>query len=209
MRDIVTDENGNLIDELANKNAEIKAALQEVLDSFLEERAKMAVAKRAEKLGYRFTKQLWGELIRYSPMSVADFVGIDYDTLNDIWIHYMELTAFYNRYFEIADNKQLFCAYAGINTRQYSQLEKHEDEDIRNLVKAMNDAFVGLGFIAAESGNADVKGVSQRLKASNDAGHSVMSATEERVIEQVGGGMSLSELDERMAKKGITVIENT
>ena len=206
MRDIVLDEHYEIVDELGEKNDEIKQALQEVLDAFLEERVKMSMAKRAEKLGYRFCKQLWGELIKYPPMSVADFIALDYDSLNDIWVHYMELTAYYNRYFEIADNKQLFCAYAGINTRQYSQLERHEDEDIRNLVKSMNDAFIGLGFVIGESGNADVKGVSQRLKASNDAGHSVMSATEERVVEQVGA-ISEAELNKRLERNGIILID--
>lgn len=200
--DIVTDDNGNVIDELENRNDDIKNALKFVLKEFLEEKEHNRTSKQKEKLGYRFSKQLFLELLRYPPMSVDKFANIDYETLNDYWLHYLSLTAYYNRYFEIVDNKQLLCAFCGINTRQYSQLEDSEDEDIRNLMNSINATFVGLGFIAAESGNADVKGVNQRLRASNEAGHSMMTATEEKVIKQ-SDGMTDVEFQSRLARKGI------
>ena len=162
--------------------------------------------KRNEKLGYRFSKQLLLELSKYPPMSVEKFTNLDYDALNDIWIHYLQLTAYYNRYFEIVDNKQLFQCYAQINSRQYSILEKSEDEDIRNLMISINSAFIGLGFIAAESGNADVKGVNQRLRSSGEAGHSVVTAAEEKVIES-NMGMSDIELTNRLAQRGIELLK--
>ena len=206
MRDVIVDENGNVVDELANRNEEIKARLAEILGEFLAERDEMKALKKATKLGYRFSKQLYYELSKYPPMSVEKFAKLDYDTLNDYWRKYLSLTAYYNRYFEIVDNKQLFCIFAGLNSRQYSQLEKSDDEDIRNLMNSINSAFVGLGFIAAESGNADVKGVNQRLRSSGEAGHSVVTAAEEKVIEQ-NMGMSDVELTNRLAQRGIKLLK--
>ena len=204
MKKIVLDESGNPIDELADRNEEIKANLAEVLEEFKTEQNANRALKRNEKLGYRFSKQLFLELSKYPPMSIDRFLELDYDDINDIWQKYLELTAYYNRYFEIVDNKQLLCAFAGLNSRQYSQLEKSDDEDIRNLMNSINSAFIGLGFIAAESGNADVKGVNQRLRSSGEAGHSVVTAAEEKVIEQ-GMQMTDDELSKRLLKRGITI----
>ena len=206
MKNIVTDLYGNVIDELALRNEEIKQELAPILEEFLVERDEMKALKKATKLGYRFTKQLYYVLSKYPIMSVEDFANIDYDTLNDYWQKYSELTAYYNRYFEIVDNKQLFECFMRINSRQYSQLEKSDDEDIRNLMNSINSAFIGLGFIAAESGNADVKGVNQRLRSSGEAGHSVVTAAEEKVIEQ-GLGMTDDELTKKLLKRGITVVD--
>ena len=206
MKKIVLDESGNPIDELAERNEEIKANLAEVLEEFKTEQNANRALKRNEKLGYRFSKQLFLELSKYPPMSIDRFLELDYDDINDIWQKYLELTAYYNRYFEIVDNKQLLCAFAGLNSRQYSQLEKSDDEDIRNLMNSINSAFIGLGFIAAESGNADVKGVNQRLRSSGEAGHSVVTAAEEKVIEQ-GMQMTDDELSKRLLKRGITIID--
>ena len=204
MKKIVIDENGNPIDELEERNETIKLALAEILEEFKNEKNENRVLKSREKLGYRFAKQLYLELAKYPPMSVERFVNLDYDDLNDYWVHYLMLTAYYNRFFEIVDNKQLFCAYTGLNTRQYAQLEQSEDEDIRNLMNSINGAFLGLGFVAAESGNADVKGVNQRLRASNEAGHSMMTATEEKVIER-SEDLTEFEFAQRLAQKGIKV----
>lgn len=206
MKKIVLDENGNVVDELEVKNNEIKAKLEVVLREFLDERDEMKALKKATKLGYRFTKQLYYEFAKYPPMNIDDFTSLDYDILNDLWLHYLDLTAYYNRYFEIVDNKQLWCAYSGLNSRQYSQLEKSDDEDIRNLMNSINSAFIGLGFIAAESGNADVKGVNQRLRSSGEAGHSVVTAAEEKVIEQ-GMGMTKDELSKKLLQRGIVIID--
>lgn len=206
MKNVVVDENGNVVDELALRNEEIKKNLAEILGEFRGEKEAMALLKKSPKLGYRFTKQIYYVLSKYPIMSVEDFANIDYDTLNDYWQKYNELTAYYNRYFEIVDNKQLFECFMRINSRQYSQLEKSDDEDIRNLMNSINSAFIGLGFIAAESGNADVKGVNQRLRSSGEAGHSVVTAAEEKVIEQ-GMGMTDDELAKKLLKRGITIID--
>lgn len=208
MKKITVDENGNVIDELALRNEEIKGNLAEILGEFLAEKDEMKALKKATKLGYRFSKQLYYELAKYPPMSIEDFTSLEYEDIDDYWQKYLELTAYYNRYFEIVDNKQLFERYMGINSRQYLQLEKSDDEDIRNLMNSINSAFIGLGFIAAESGNADVKGVNQRLRSSGEAGHSVVTAAEEKVIEQ-GIGMTDDELAKNLLQRGIAIIGET
>ena len=208
MKKIVIDDKGNAIDELALRNDEIKGNLAEILSEFLAEKDEMKALKKATKLGYRFSKQLYYELAKYPPMSIEDFTSLEYEDIDDYWQKYLELTAYYNRYFEIVDNKQLFERYMGINSRQYLQLEKSDDEDIRNLMNSINSAFIGLGFIAAESGNADVKGVNQRLRSSGEAGHSVVTAAEEKVIEQ-GMGMTDDELAKNLLQRGIAIIGET
>jgi hypothetical protein len=153
-----------------------------VLNEFLKERDASVYAKRPPKLGYRFTKQIYLVLAGYGQMSAEKFVSLDYDDIHAYWLKYLELTAYYNRYFEIVDNKQLLCAFMGINTRQYTELEKSEDEDIRALMNSINSTFVGLGFVATESGNADSRAVNARLRANGEAGHSVITATEDKII---------------------------
>ena len=195
---IVLDENGNPIDELKIRNEAIRQTLEPVLNEFLKERDASAYAKRPPKLGYRFTKQIYLVLAGYGQMSAEKFVSLDYDDIHAYWLKYLELTAYYNRYFEIVDNKQLLCAFMGINTRQYTELEKSDDEDIRALMNSINSTFVGLGFVATESGNADSRAV--RLRANGEAGHSVISATEDKII---NNGESVSEVELMRQLEGV------
>lgn len=182
---IVYDENGNVVDELAERNEEIKEKLAPILEEFVDEKERMIALKKPVKLGYQFTKQIYLVLAGYGLMSAEKFVDLQYDDIFDIWLKYLDLTAYYNRYFEIVDNKQLFCAFAGLNTRQYAELERSDNDDIKNLMNTINSAFIGLGFVAGESGNADVKAVSIRLRANGEAGHGVISASEDKIIEKV------------------------
>lgn len=185
MKKVVVDENGNPIDELAERNEDIKEKLAPILEEFVEEKERMIALKKPVKLGYQFTKQIYLVLAGYGLMSAEKFVELDYDDIFDIWLKYLDLTAYYNRYFEIVDNKQLLCAFAGWNTRQYAELERSDNEDVKNLMITINNAFVGLGFVAGESGNADVKAVSTRLRANGEAGHGVISASEDKLLEKV------------------------
>ena len=174
---ITLDENGNIIDYLAIRNEEIKRALEKTLKSFLTEKK---YSKKPQNYGYRFAKQIYFTLAKYGLMSAEEFINLDYDTIYDFWVKYLELTAYYNQYFEIVDNKQLFMTFMGINSRQYSQLEKSQDEDICNLMLMINNSFVGLGFVAGESGNAIPQAVKQRLGAKGD-GHDIVSASEDKL----------------------------
>lgn len=185
MKKIVLDENGEQIDELAERVAEIKTKLEPYLEEFMDEKNRLMALKKPPRLGYQFTKQIYMVLASYGLMSAEKFAELDYDDIYDIWLKYLDLTAYYNRYFEIVDNKQLLCAFAGWNTRQYAELEKSDDEDIKNLMNTINAAFVGLGFMAGESGNADSKAVGTRLRAHGEAGHGVISASEDKLIEKV------------------------
>lgn len=178
-------ESGMPIDRLADRNEEIKAKLAPILEEFLEEKERMFAMKKPVKLGYQFTKQIYLVLAGYGLMSAEKFVELDYDRIYDLWLKYLDLTAYYNRYFEIVDNKQLFCAFAGLNTRQYAELERSENDDIKSLMNTINSAFIGLGFVAGESGNADVKAVNTRLRANGEAGHGVISASEDKLLEKV------------------------
>lgn len=185
MKEIVLDKDGNPIDYLAVRNEEIKERLQSALDIFLAEN-KSANKMGFKKFGYRLAMQIDNVLRSYGLMTADEVAKLDYEKIEDNWNKFRDLIAYYNLYFEIVANKQLFCAFARINNRIYSQLEKHQDDDIRSLMISINDSFVGLGFTASESGNADSKATKARLGA-KDVGHSVVSASEELAIQAVSG----------------------
>lgn len=184
MKKIILDENGEPIDELGERNKEIKSKLAPILKEFIEEKETNRAFKVKEKLGYRFAKQIFLVLNEYPRMTAEKFTELDYDDIQDFWLKYQELTAYYNRYFEIVDNKQMFESFCGINNRQYAELENSEDEDIKSLMCSINSTFVGLGFVAGESGNADVKATSQRMRTKGE-GHSLITASEDKLLEKV------------------------
>lgn len=185
MKNIVVElETGKVIDELGARNDEIKDQLAETLEEFIGEKNSNKVLKVREKLGYRFAKQIYLVLSQYPRMTPEKFAELTYETIEDYWLKYLELTAYYNRYFEIVDNKQLLMAFMGINSRQFAELENSDDDDIKSLMNSINSTFVGLGFVAGESGNADVKATSQRMRTKGE-GHSLISASEDKLLEQV------------------------
>ena len=141
--------------------------------------------KKQPKLGYRFMKQIMLQLAQYPQMKPEDFVDLDYETVNHYYLKFSELIAYYNRYFEIVDNKNIFMRYMGIDVRQYEILEEHDDEKIQSVMRMVNGDYVGLGWVAGESGEADVKATTSRLRASGGAGHSVTTASEDKLIEKV------------------------
>ena len=198
---IYNDENGKAVDYLAERNDEIKLRLATVLDEFLAEKNSMLKLKKPINLGYRFSKQLYSVLATYPKMSADHFCLLTYEDINDYWLNYLELTAYYNRFFEIVDNKQIFMVYCGINSRQYKDLERHENEDIKNLMGMINNAFVGLGFIANESGNASTSATMSRLQARGE-GHGLVKESEGQVLDAVNNRTS-QEL-ERQLKNLIT-----
>lgn len=182
---IVIDEQGNVIDELKIRNEEIIESLKEVLQEFLEEKNMLLAMKKQPKLGYRFMKQIMLQLAQYPQMNPEDFVALDYETVNHYYLKFSELIAYYNRYFEIVDNKNIFMRYMGIDVRQYELLEEHDDEKIQSVMRMVNGDYVGLGWVAGESGEADVKATTSRLRASGGAGHSVTTASEDKLLEKV------------------------
>jgi hypothetical protein len=180
---IELDENFEPIDRLAIRNEEIKGRLNEVLNEFLEEKKTNNALKIKEKLGYRFAKQIYLALSEYPRMTAERFFDLTYEDIEDYWVKYLEFTAYYNRHFEIVDNKQLFMAFMGINSRQYAELESSDDEDIKSLMNSINSTFIGLGFVAGESGNSDSKATAQRMRAKGE-GHNLISASEDKFIEK-------------------------
>lgn len=185
MKNVILDgETHEPIDELAERNEEIKAKLDEILQEFITEKETNKALKVKEKLGYRFAKQIFLVLNEYPRMTPEKFTELDYEDIQDYWLKYQELTAYYNRYFEIVDNKQMFESFCGINNRQYAELENSDDEDIKNLMCSINSTFIGLGFVAGESGNADVKATSQRMRTKGE-GHSLITASEDKLLEKV------------------------
>lgn len=179
MAQVYVDENGNEIDYLAVRNDEIKDKLSGALAILLEEREQDK--KGFKKFGYRMSVQLDCCLRSYGLMSADEFANIDYDTIEDNWNKFRDLIAYYNLYFDLIANKQLFCAFLRINNRMFSSLERHNNEEIRELMISINDSFIGLGFSASESGGVDSRATKLRLGAKG-AGHGVISETEDRLV---------------------------
>ena len=178
------DEHGNPIDYLELRNEEIKDKLDEVLKMLLVEKA--ADKKGVKRFGYLMTVQLDACLRSYGLMKADDFCDLCYEDIEDNFNRFQDLVAYYNRFFEVVANKQLFCAFFRINNRMYGQLEKHKDEEIAALMAAINDSFIGLGFSASETGGASASATKARLGA-KEAGHSVVSASEELAVAAVAG----------------------
>lgn len=197
MKKIVVNENGNVVDELAKRNEEIKEKLDGILQEFIAEKETNRALKVKEKLGYRFAKQIFLVLNEYPRMTAEKFSELEYDDIEDYWAKYLALTAYYNRYFEIVDNRQLLQSFMGINSRQFAELENSEDDDIKSLMNSINSTFIGLGFVAGESGNADVKATSQRMRTKGE-GHSLITASEDKILEKVEGKSPL-EMERQLA----------
>ena len=181
---IIMGENGEIIDELEEKNEEIKKNLSDIVQDLLCEQALDKSGRK--KFGFRLIMQIEDELGSYGRMSADEFVNLTAEDIEDLWWHFHSLMAYFNRYFEIVPNRQSFMLYARINSRQYKQLMESQDEDIRSVIAFIEDRLIGKGFSAGESGNANDKAVMNRLKSA-DVGHNVVSASEERVINAVVG----------------------
>ena len=185
MRTIVLDENGNPIDELAERNEALIAKLKGKIE--LLEREKNADIKGYKRYGFRAMMQIEDELMKDPIMTAEKFVELDYDEIEYYWRSFHALMSHYNMIFEIVPTRQTFMLYMGINSRMYKQLVnggENNDEDIKDLMTFIEDRLVGKAFTAGESGNADAKAVSARLRAKS-VGHDVISASEDKLIEKV------------------------
>ena len=191
---ITLDESGNQIDALAERNEEIKANLQEKMEVLLSE--KESDTKGKKRLGFRMGMQISNELNKYGRMTAEDFVELTADTIEYYWNSFYDLMCYYNLYFEIVPNRQMFLRYAGMNARMYQQLQESPDEDVRTLMIFIEDSLKEDGFSAGENGNADAKAIYSRLSAKSD-GHNMVSAGDE-MLAQAAVTASPDELSRRM-----------
>lgn len=194
MRKIVYDENNNPIDELADRNSEIISNLHSRIEELKAE--KSADTKGNKRFGFRAMMQIENELMQYPIMTAEIFVELDYDDIEYYWRSFHALMSYYNMIFEIVPTRQTFMLYLGINSRMYKHLlngGENADEDIKDLMTFIEDRLIGKAFTAGESGNADVKAVSSRLRA-KEVGHDVISASEEKLI-QVEAARSADEMN--------------
>lgn len=172
------DENNKVVDILDERNKQIIEKLTPVVEGLLAEK------KGRNKIGYRFMKQLQLEFANYGQMELDLVARMNFETLNHFWTKFLELIAYYNRFFEVVDNKQIFMLYCGVNDDIYSQWEQSDDEKLRNLMKTINSSFIGFAFLASESGNASPNAVKTRLSAKS-VGHSVVSANDEMISQAI------------------------
>ena len=187
MRKIIIDEKGNVVDELADRNKKIISKLAEVLDEFRTREARDLKSKK--NYGFQMLQFIEDELNESCPlMSAEKFVELDVDDIDYYWKRFHNLITYYNRYFEIVPNRQMFMSYLGCNSRMYAHLKKGGDKQNELLADTMlfiDDKLMGKGYSAGESGNANAKALSKRLSASGMSGHDVISASEDKIIETI------------------------
>lgn len=180
---IFMNEQGDIVDFLAERNEEIKSNLSNTLEIFKEKEAKNTSGKK--RFGFMFSMQINNELNKYPKLTASEFYGLDADDISHYWNSYYDLMCYYNLYFEIVPNKQGFLRYFGINARQYQQLQEHQDEDIRSEIVFIEDALKGDAFRAGENGNTDAKAIGFRMTARGADGHNIISASEDKLITEV------------------------
>lgn len=195
MAKVILDEKGEVCDYLAERNEAIKANLQTAFQILLDERDGDRNGKK--RLGNRMQMQINNELNKQPKMTAREFMSLDAEDIYHLWNSYYELICHYTLYFEIVPNRQAFIKYAGLNSRQYEQLQEHQDEDIRAAIIFIEDSLKLDGFSAGENGNADAKAIGTRLAAKGD-GHSVVSAGEEMLAEKVAQANTPLELQRRL-----------
>lgn len=198
MRKIVLDKDGNPIDELRDRNDKLIEKLASKMEELRME--KNADTKGNKRFGFRAMMQIENELMQSPIMTAEKFIELDYDDIEYYWRSFHALMSHYNMTFEIVPTRQTFMLYLGINSRMYKQLlngGENNDEDIKDLMTFIEDRLVGKAFTASESGNADAKAVTTRLRA-KDVGHDVISASEDKLLDKVDAKTPL-ELERQFA----------
>ena len=195
MAKVTIDEEGNVCDFLKERNDEIIANLQFAFDILLEERDGDRNGRK--RLGNRMRQQINKELNKQPRMTAKQFMYLDADDIYHYWNAYYELICHYTLYFEIVPNRQELLKYMGINSRQYEQLQEHQDEEIRAAIIFVEDSLKQEGFSAGENGNADAKAIGTRLSAKKD-GHNMVSAGEEMIASTVAEAATPLELRRKM-----------
>jgi hypothetical protein len=201
MKNVILDgETHEPIDELAERNEEIKADLEPKLQQFLDkEREYLLTTKKPLKWGFQFQMQLVNRLHEYPLMSAERFSELTADDIWDYYCKFLSLMAHYNMYTEIVPNMEMFMAFAQINMRMYLDLKKggyNQDEEIIAIINYLETEVLGHAWNAIDNGGADVKAVSKRVSAKGV--HEVISASEDKLIEKVDGKSPL-ELERQLA----------
>ena len=178
---------------LADRTEEIKGKLAEAYTLLIAEKKVCRAMHSKEKFGGRFAIQLDRVLRSYGYLTAEEFINLDYQQIQCNYNAFMDLIAYYNLAFEIVPNKQLFSAFLKINSRQFAQLESHNDTDIRDLMASINDSIISISFMSTESGNADGRATYNRL-TTHGAGHGLIKENEKQALDN---GIILKSENER------------
>lgn len=111
-------------------------------------------------------------LRKYRPMTYNEALVLDYETIEQHFIAFMELISYINEYCVLPPNKQHFCALLQITNNQYLALQKGENPEIVSLMESIEDYFVGETFTSSQSGEVKEKSTLTRLKAKGQ-GHAL------------------------------------
>ena len=144
---------------LKDKNAEILENLQETIAVQKEKQEANSGSKKGAmlKFGAAVNNKLLELFRSYGLMPEGLLENLEADDLQEYYLAFLELMNTVSKDIELTPTKPLFCAYMGITTKIFNNLERGRDPYIRNWIDAINGDFAHSLFDSTMNGNASEK----------------------------------------------------
>lgn len=158
----------NLGEELEERNENLFKILQPTYEDAVSQFKQNDVRKKPLRLGGMLTQNIYTALATYPLMPPMVFDLLDEYDLEQYYLYYMRFISKYSL-FEVANTKQLFCAYMRITVWKFNSLmENTQNENLKEYANYINDNINGLIYASAETGNTDSRSALTRGKIKND-----------------------------------------
>lgn len=185
----------NLEEKLKERNDELFSALSDSYEQAVEQFDRNDTRKKPLRFGNMLTQHIYTELTAYPLMPTSDFEMLDEIDLETFYQYYMRFISRYSL-FEVANTKQLFCAYMRITVDEFNFLmSKSTNENVKKYANYINDNINGLVYASAETGNTDSRSALTRGKIKNDGQNLV------EVREEVSVNVTQTETPEQLLAK--------
>ena len=167
-----------LEEKLQERNKDLIQALKPCADRMENEWNANFTRKKPLRLGSTLTQNIYTALTKYPLMSMNEYNMLDEIDLETYYQYYMQFISTYSL-FEVANTKQLFCAYMRITVSKFNYLmEKSDNENLKEYANYINDNINGLIYASAETGNTDSRSALTRGKIKKD-GQNLVEVREE------------------------------
>ena len=168
----------NLEEKLQERNKDLIQTLKPCADRMENEWNANFTRKKPLRLGSTLTQNIYTALTKYPLMSMNEYNMLDEIDLETYYQYYMQFISTYSL-FEVANTKQLFCAYMLITVSKFNYLmEKADNENLKEYANYINDNINGLIYASAETGNTDSRSALTRGKIKKD-GQNLVEVREE------------------------------
>ena len=167
-----------LEEKLQERNKDLIQTLKPCADRMENEWNANFTRKKPLRLGSTLTQNIYTALTKYPLMSMNEYNMLDEIDLETYYQYYMQFISTYSL-FEVANTKQLFCAYMHITVSKFNYLmEKSDNENLKEYANYINDNINGLIYASAETGNTDSRSALTRGKIKKD-GQNLVEVREE------------------------------